>query len=270
MLTVLQIVTGRSMNVLELHDPEAGVWLAGHADSRPAKRPASPSARSQPSGKRVPLRDAAPGGAMHLMVGCSVARGSRMEVAGDDLLIDKSRGGETWARLRDALPGHLAEWRRAASAFGLPLGTVIFWLSGNDAYDKRDGHNRIHAMDDEEVRRLEQCVTDTVSLAGASASSVVILGPLPRIAFDLTLPWEHTAAYKMDRKTKEATADSAEFISIGQSLTRKVGRRSRHLITEECRTWFAGDGIHLSPAGYRKVAAVQRFPRWIVLRAAAE
>ena len=258
-----------NMDVLDLHDPEAGAWLAEyHVLARPAKRSASPGRGSEPAGKRAALRDPSPHGRMHLLVGCSVARDSRMDTAGDDLLLNRAKGGETWARLHRTLPGHIAEWRRAAGAFGVSLGSVIFWLSGNDAYGRGTGENVFATMPTNEVESMEKKITETLAMARASASSVVVLGPLPRIAFDNTLPWEHTAAYKMDRKTKAATTDD-EFISIGQALTKKLGRRSRHLLTDGCQPWFGEDGIHLSPAGYRKVAAVHKFPTWVVLRAAA-
>ena len=257
------------MDVLELSDPEAGAWLAraGSGRVRKPKRPASPDG-SHPAGKRVPHRDGAPPGQMHMLVGCSIARDSRMEVAGDDLIINMAKGGETWPALKRKLPRLIEEWRRAASAFGLPLGSVIFWLSGNDAYEKDTGRNVFLTMPTEDVEELEHTVVETIGMARATAASVVVLGPLPRIAYDETLPWEQTASYKLDRKVKEA-AEADEFVSLGKAFTMKMGRRSRHLITNECWQWFNGDGIHLSSRGYRKVAAVNKFPSWVVLRAAA-
>ena len=205
---------------------------------------------------------------MHMLVGCSIARDSRMEVAGDDLLINMAKGAETWPKLKRKLPRLIGEWRRAARAFGVPLGSVIFWLSGNDAYEKDTGRNVFLTMPTREVEELEHTIVETIGMARATAASVVVLGPLPRIASDDTLPWEQTAAYKLDRKAKEA-AEADEFVSLGKALTTKMGRRSRHLINEECWPWFTEDGIHLSSKGYRKVAAVNKFPSWVVLRAAA-
>ena len=262
-------VPSRLMDVLELSDPEAGAWLAraGSGRAREPKRPASPGG-SQPPGKRVPRRDGSPPGRMHMLVGCSIARDSRMEVAGDDLIVNMTKRGETWPALKQKFPRLIDEWRRAARAFGVPLGSIVFWLSGNDAYEKGTGQNVFLTMPTEDVEELEHTIVETIGMARATAASVVVLGPLPRIAYDETLPWEQTASYKLDRKVKEA-AEADEFVSLGKALTMKMGRKSRHLITNDCRQWFAGDGIHLNPRGYRKVAAVERFPSWVVLRAAA-
>ena len=256
------------MDVLELDDPDAGAWLAErHIETRAPKRPASPGG-SEPAGRRVPRRDRSPCGRMHMLLGCSIARDSQMNVVGDDLIFNKARGGETWSKLSRALPGLIAEWRRAASAFGVPLGSTIFWLSGNDAYERGTGQNAFTTMPAEEVEALERTIRTVIEVARATSLSVVVLGPLPRIVYDNTLPWEHTASYKLDRKVKEATTGD-EFISLGKALTKKMGRKSRHLIIEDCRPWFAKDGIHLSPRGYEKIAAVDKLPAWVVLRAAA-
>ena len=256
------------MDVLDLHDPEAGVWLAEcQARAHNGKRPASPDG-SGPIGKRVLRSDSPPVGRMHLLVGCSIAKASKMDAVGDDMVVIRARSGETWTRLHHTLPEHIAEWRRAASAFGLPLGSVIFWLSGNDGYERWTGQNVFTTMPTNEVEDLERAIAETINAARASASSVLVVGPLPRIAYDITLPWELTASYKLDRKTKIVTTED-EFVSVGKALTKKMGRKSRHLITEECRRWFDVDGIHLSPEGYKKVAEVQKFPPWLVLRAGA-
>ena len=87
-------------------------------------------------------------------------------------------------------------------------------------------------MPTSKVEDLERAIAETINAAGASASSVLVIGPLPRIAY-VTLPWELTASYKIDRKTKIVTTEN-EFVSVGKALTKKMSRKSRHLIIEEC------------------------------------
>lgn len=257
------------MDVLELDDPEAGDWLAEyHPLERPAKRPASPEAGGAGSSrKRAPLRAPAPSGRVHLLVGCSIARYSLMDIIGADIIYSKAKGGETWSRLRFTFQDYVDEWRRFAVLFGLSLGSIVIWLSGNDGYERGTGRNLFLTMTASRVAVLERCIAETIALARASSASVTVIGPLPRIAYDITLPWEQTAAYKVDRKVKEAVGED-DFVSVGKALTKKLGRRSRHLVTEECGDWFRDDRIHLSPEGYRKVADVEKFPKWLVLHAA--
>ena len=111
------------MDVLELDDPEAGDWLAEyHPLERPAKRPASPEAGGLGSSrKRAPLRAPAPSGRVHLLVGCSIARDSLMDIVGADIIYNKAKGGETWSRLRFTFQATLF----ASNQLAKPIATCI-------------------------------------------------------------------------------------------------------------------------------------------------
>ena len=226
-------------DVLELNDADAPRWFA-----RQGARDPDPEA---------PAR-------IHLLVGCSIAKGSKMDAEGDDLVVNRARSGETWSKLADLQSDDIRTWQRAASCFGLEKGSVIIWISGNDAYDKHSGANLFLDMDPIEEQRLEATIRDVLAAYREVAAGVVVLGPLPRFAHDRFLPWEHTAAYKLDRKVKEATTKE-EFHSLGKALTMKLKRR--HVVRDECADWFSVDGVHLTPAGYRKVAAADSFPKWL-------
>lgn len=247
--------------VLELQDEAAEGWFETQMAAPSRKRLAGRD--FDPVAKRVCMPQDSEN-KMHLLLGCSIARASRLSSKGDDMLLNRARGGETWQRLSRTLPDHLASWRTAADAVGLSLGTVIFWLSGNDGYERGTGRNVFLDMRSEEERSLKNTISEVIDRAGTVTSSVVVLGTLPRLAHDLMLPWEHTAAYKLDRTTKDVKGPST-YITLGKTLTRKKGNKSRHLIVEECSAWFAQDGIHLSPEGYQKVSRGQNFSHWLVV-----
>ena len=249
--------------VLDLHAAEAPAWFISQERSVEAEGSVG---GARPAGRdRDPAMDGRPpqeqAGRVHLLLGCSIARGAGLRVSEEDMLINRARSGETWRRLEEHVGRDLQRWRGASAAFGLQLGRVIIWLTGNEAYDRHTGHNRLHGEDCGPLEGTIRRVLDTVRRMAAP----VVLGPLPRFVNDRLLPWEHTAAYKLDRKVREAAEEGGdEFRSLGKSLTKK--QRRRHVVLEDCREWFATDGIHLSPAGYRKVAQAGLFPKWLLVR----
>ena len=206
---------------------------------------------------RIPLRMLHPPGQMHLLLGCSIARDAGLEARDqDDMVLNLAVGGNTWAKVAGHLDGDLRTWREAAASFGRELGKVILWLSGNEAYDRETGAN---LLIDAPRGPLEAIIQGVLHAVRAVASPVV-LGPLPRFWVDRMLPWEHTAAYALDRKEKEA-ATAEEFCSLGKSFTTKM--KKRHVILDKARAWFRRDGIHLTREGYLKVAATGVFPAWL-------
>ena len=242
-------------DVLEVVDDGAAKWLQDALSSGDL-HPDAPGAVVGKGGRH----GKAPPGRVHLLMGCSVARDAGIGVEEGDLVFNNARGGNTWAKVARDLAGDLRLWREAAEAFQMDLGQIIIWLSGNEAYDRDTGENLMN----EAPRGLHEAVIRGVLAEVRAVAQPVVLGPLARIWVDLLLPWEHTAAYKLDRKVKEsAEAEGATFISLGKTLTRKL--RGRHVVVEECRPWYERDGIHLSRAGYRKVAGAELFPSWLTV-----
>ena len=235
-------------DVLEVVDADASAWLAQQD-----------AGRSLGSGDYLPTPAAQPApplpGVMHLLLGCSVARDARLRVAAPDLILNRARGGNTWQRVAARLEDDLGAWRRAAASLGMTRGRVIIWLSGNEAYDRQTGANRLAGVPRGDLEDAIRAVLTAVR----AVSTPVLLGALPRFFMDRLLPWEHTAAYLPDRKVCEV-ADADEFISMGKSLTKKLGKR--HVVVDDCARWFGDDGLHLSPAGYAKVSLVKKLPQW--------
>ncbi|KAF0307889.1 hypothetical protein FJT64_020845 [Amphibalanus amphitrite] len=151
-------------------------------------------------------------------------------------------------------------WRKAATAFGLDPGTIVLWFSGNEAYDRRTGANLLV----DAPRGPLEAVIRGVLYAVRAVAPTVVLGPLPRFWVDSMLPWEHTAAYRLDRKVKESAAEG-EFVSLGKCFTTKMSKR--HVVLDKARAWFRRDGVHLTREGYCKVAAVDTFPTWLSMDA---
>lgn len=248
---------GAMADVLEVEDAEAAAWFA-----RQGGRPGSPlpsSGDPVPDDGEGPPAGDQPFGRVHLLLGCSIARDAGLEVGSeDDIVIDLTTGGNTWSRVASHLRDDLRSWRNAAVIFGLELGKIIIWLSGNEAYDRHTGSD---VISEAPPGQLEGVIRDVLA-AVRQVGTPVLLGALPRIWTDRLLPWEHTPAYKLDRKVKEAAAEG-EYHSLGKALTKKL--QGRHVLVDDCREWFRPDGIHLSRAGYAKVASASVFPSWLTI-----
>ena len=248
-------------DVLELVDAEANAWLsgqtAGPSSASSSDRLTEEKSRPLPSRARPPtVRREESTGEIHLLLGCSIAKRACFSVSIDDMLVDRARSGNTWGRQEARLGLDLQRWRGAAATFGLRPGSIVIWMSGNEAYDRHTGANTLG----ERRGPLEEAIHRVLGRLRAAATSVVVLGPLPRFYVDRLLRWESTAAYRLDRKVKEASRPG-EFVCLGKSLTKKLS--GHHVVVEGTRGWFAEDGIHISPEGYRKIAAVTLFPRWL-------
>ena len=233
-------------DVLDVVDAEASAWLAQQQASgsgdQPQPTPVDQSARPPP--------------AMHLLLGCSVARDARLRVEAPGIILNLARRGNTWQKVAAHLDEDLDAWRRAAASIRMRCGWVVIWLSGNEAYDRHTGAN---LLADVSGRELEDTIRG-VATRVREVSKLVLLGPLPRFYVDRLWIWEATAAYLLDRKVCEA-ALPGEFVSLGKSLTKKLG--GKHTLVDDCEGWFQPDRIHLSGAGYRKVSQVRKFPQWL-------
>ena len=145
---------------------------------------------------------------------------------------------------------------------------VALWLGGNDVYP-RNGPPR--TMNHE----LWSSVTAQVGEVAAIAP-VTLVGPTPRPARDGlaaecgTIKWESTAAFDPERKMVRWARERNHSVSVacvGRCLTerRRRGRESDYLITSAAAAeYFQSDGIHLTAAGYRKIAS--RLPPWMAPR----
>ncbi|KAF0292000.1 Fibulin-2 [Amphibalanus amphitrite] len=128
---------------------------------------------------------------------------------------------------------------------------------------------------DEMSQELWSAVTAQVSEV-ATIAPVILVGPTPRPSRDgLTAEcgaakWETTAAFDLERKMVRWTRELNGNVSVtcvGRCLTerRRRGRESEYLLTAAAAAnYFQSDGIHLTAAGYRKIAA--RLPPWMAPR----
>ena len=145
---------------------------------------------------------------------------------------------------------------------------VALWLGGNDVYP-RNGPPRTMSHE------LWSSVTAQVAEVAALAP-VTLVGPIPRPARDGLvaergmIKWEETAAFDLERKMVRWSREQNRSVSVacvGRCLTERHrrGRESNYLITSAVAAeFYQSDGIHLTAAGYRKVAA--RLPPWMTPR----
>ena len=241
------------MSDIELEDEEACSWFV---KNQPAASP-EPGRFGNLFRKRRPR--------LHLLVGDSVARraslGSRF--AGDQVL-NRARGGETWSSLMQHLDTTVVSWQTVAAAEQLLPGTLIIWLTGNEAYSRLSW---LSNFDRELLDTVGRTATAVIFKSRRLAEEVLVLGPLPRLAGEIAeASWESTAAFHLERTLLKLEV-KFQFITLGRALTRKMGR-NRHGL-RGCETWFHTDGVHLSAAGYMKLADAAALPVWLVLGAAS-
>ena len=205
---------------------------------------------------------AAEPGRLHLLLGDSIARDSGMRTTNiADDLFNLARSSETWSRTRRHLPGNLDAWRTAASAFGMELGAVVVWLTGNDVYGRRRGLPG--RKDDATLNKIKEEARLVVRDIKRVTEEVVILGPLPRLANDLYgATYGSTAAFHMERALLKTDyrEGGVEVVPMGRALCKKISHQ-RAGICPGCAVWFRRDRVHLSRAGYDKVGA--RLPDWL-------
>lgn len=238
------------MAELDLEAGNAAAWFAGQ------ELPGEPVV-GRPAGRRRRPR-------MHLVVGDSIARraglGSRFP---GDRMLSRARSSETWGSLLDQISYDLRAWQIAAEAEGLTPGAIIIWLTGNDVYGPI---SHLRSFDDEKLLEIGRLARRVIGSCGEAAREVIVLGPLPRTAGELgPAIWQETASYKLER-TLIHQPGNFKFVTLGQALTRKVGRNLHALAGVD--HWFKDDGIHLSRAGYGKLAEAGSLPIWLTLSAA--
>ena len=223
--------------VIDLVDDAAGDWLADQAGPEEAR-----------------VRDA------HLLIGDSIARRSGLRPRSSvDRMLNRARGGATWASLEDSLTVDVQAWQVAATASGARLGTAVIWENGNELYSR---YTLTTSFSETDLATVRQTATHVVKKLLEQAEDVLLLGPLPRPQGELLgTDWSHTAAYKLERTLLTlAKDDRVRVAALGRRLTRRMGRHGQGIWGVE--QWFT-DGVHLSQSGYAKVADATTFPSWL-------
>ena len=87
---------------------------------------------------------------------------------------------------------------------------------------------------------------------------MVILGPLPRLSGETgpdgmwSHPWEHSAAFHLERRLQHRLPRGAVFVKMDRLLIRNFAGRSS--IFRGCAHRYAKDGEHMTEAGYARLA----------------
>ncbi|KAF0290294.1 hypothetical protein FJT64_011510 [Amphibalanus amphitrite] len=201
---------------------------------------------------------------LHLLLGDSIAnRAGLASRFPKDQVLNRARGGETWRSLFDRVEDDIAVWQVATTAMGKQRGEIIVWLTGNDVYSRL---SRMSSFTAESLTAIGLLAEVLVKRLRSHTSSVLLLGPLPRLAGEVIgTTWEATAAYHLERTLLKAQLDPvARVLPLGRALTRKMGRKRHGLMG--CNRWYQQDGIHLNRDGYEKVADAGSFPVWLTLK----
>ncbi|KAF0303903.1 hypothetical protein FJT64_024157 [Amphibalanus amphitrite] len=206
--------------------------------------------------------------------------------------VPSAQVGKTWAGCvrSGALARKVEEWSKAARRRGLQPSEVAVWLEGNDVYPLGATPDR---LDGAVWRQFKTTVT---SLA-RDIAPVILLGPTPRPRRDAPLlwarrgaegsppraalvgegeaQWEATAAFNhLDRPVTRWLGEPLESdmrikrVSVGRCVLerRRQGRKvSAYVLSRAALLHYDDDGVHLSPAGYARVAAKAGWPAWLQL-----
>ena len=261
--------TRQNTSVLELSDVEAEAWFSGQLDLRSDAGSSRGQHADGPLGSRSRSRSPVrprESGLLHLLLGDSIARRSGLMAAdaGDEVLC-RARGGATWSIVLDWLRRDVDAWKLAASESDRMLGHVALWLSGNDVYSGPPGHfSALPTTDPSRLAVIVGVAREVIRQLQDQVDNVQIylLGPLPRPSCDmLGNTWESTAAYHLERSLlKSHLGDGVILIKLGRALTKKITHK-RSGLCKGCLQWFRGDEVHLSPAGYQKLAP--KMPGWL-------
>ncbi|XP_043228139.1 uncharacterized protein LOC122384617 [Amphibalanus amphitrite] len=206
-----------------------------------------------------------------LIIGDSLVRHARFAADADNwrvtVWVPPADIGEHWAGCLSS--GALIEVVRTwANTKEVYPAAVALWLGGNDVYPP-DGRRRTMS------KELWSSVTAQVAEVAAIAP-VTLVGPTPRPSRDRLADdyerdrWENTAAFGLERQMVRWARKRNGNVSVacvGRCLTkrRNHGGESRYFLTDDVATeYFQPDGIHLTAAGYRRIAT--RLPPWMVPR----
>ena len=200
-------------------------------------------------------------GQIHLLLGDSIPyrMQDRLETSPNDILLNMSQPGNSWAKLAICKADEVTSWKEAAKLFGCELGNCVIWMTGNDVYP-RSATAQSHPI---RLNDLETNVDEVIGYMWAPARSVLVLGPLPRFKFDAGRYWADSPAFKAQQVTKKVCSEySVEFLPLGRIFTKSY--RKWHLVGEDCQQYFHDDGVHLSTTGEDKI--LERIPAWLKWR----
>ena len=199
---------------------------------------------------------------LHLLLGDSVARDAGFEVAAEDLLLRRAVGGLTWERLASQLDADLRTWWDAVDCFGCLPGTIIVWLSGNDVYEREVPATTPTSPSPLFQRKLDyaaRCAVDVLLRLQETGKEVVVLGPLPRPRHDLGGRWEGSPAFHLERRLRTVAPAGVKIMNLGRQLTKS--KKKRNLVSTDVLPYFRNDRLHLSLAGYQRLAP--HLPAWL-------
>lgn len=202
---------------------------------------------------------------LHLLLGDSIARDCGLETRlTGDAFLRRAHGGATWRSLSRNLQSVLEEWDRVAADQGRRLGAAVIWSTGNDVYSKLTGLGNIS---EEVLAEVSSIANDVVTRLLEVAEDVLVLGPLPRLSGEaMGTRWEQTAAFHLERRLHHQLPKDVRLIRLGRQLTRKAS--GRYCCIKKCDVWYQKDGVHMSAAGYRKLADAAELPIWLRMAAA--
>ena len=179
-----------------------------------------------------------------------------------DEVFNRTEEGDTFTALVNHIEEDVSAWQAAAETQCRLLGSVVIWMTGNDVYGGLVGGPY---KSEDNLIEIGVAVKWVAALLQPLAESVVILGPLPRLSVDIVdTNWEATGAYHLERTlTKVKLGERVRFLTIGRTLTRKIGRM-RHGM-RGCEARFEEDGVNLTREGYDKLADATWFPVWLTM-----
>ena len=195
----------------------------------------------------------------HLLLGDSIPHRmrDRLDVEPYDLLFNHSRPGNSWMQLTGELDSEITRWREATAAFECDLGTCILWMTGNDVYPRRGDTSHIPRLSD-----LETAIEDVITRIWVVAREVLVLGPLPRFQFDAGKNLADCPVFSAQQAIKRVCDDyhlNVNLLPLARCFTKS--RKGWHVVANDFEHYFAGDRIHLSPAG--EEAVLRRLPDWL-------
>ena len=220
-------------DVLDIFDPEQKQWLASQYST------------TFPDGN---------GGRLHLLLGDSIARDAQVSVATPDLLLNRTRGGDSWKRLCHRVAQELEDWHCAASGYGVTTGHVAIWMTGNDLYPDGDPERRRR-----QLATLKDNMTVVLDAVLESCPVVEIIGPLPRLRHDIGRAWEQCPAFHGERMSLAHFGGRVTHWLVGRALT--TYKKKRHVVGGRSSRFYTGDGVHLSEEGYERL--LSRLPEWL-------